>query len=66
MTAKVIRAELDNKDKLTYTFDVRAGAAQLRATLVWNDPWGKKLVNNLNLLVRDPKGKTVKPYALES
>jgi hypothetical protein len=64
LTAKVIRAQLDNKDKLTYTLDVSSGTQELRASLVWHDPWGKKLVNDLDLLVRSPQGKAVKPFTL--
>lgn len=64
LAAKVIRARLDNKDRLTFELDVPAGARELRATLVWHDPWGKRLVNDLDLLVKSPQGKVVKPFTL--
>ncbi|MDH7576595.1 MAG: S-layer homology domain-containing protein [Bacillota bacterium] len=47
---------------ISYTFQVRDGSAPLKATLAWTDPEvapgsTRPLVNNLDLVVRDPEGK---------
>lgn len=47
----------------TYTFQVQSGEAPFKATLAWTD-WpvapgaGRLLVNNLDLVVEDPSGRT--------
>ncbi|MFA9453244.1 MAG: S8 family serine peptidase [Candidatus Aminicenantaceae bacterium] len=65
LEAVILKGSIDHKDKLTYEFAVPYGAKELRATLVWNDPPGSKLVNNLDLWLRSSEGKKVKPYALK-
>jgi hypothetical protein len=65
LEAVILEGSIDHKDKVTYEFDVPSGAKELRATLVWNDPPGSKLVNNLDLRLRSSEGKKVKPYALK-
>jgi len=62
--AVILKGTADHKDKLTYEFAVPSGAEELRATLVWNDPPGTRLVNNLDLWLRSSGGTKVKPYAL--
>jgi hypothetical protein len=64
LQATLITDTADHKTKLTYEFQVPAGAEELRATLVWNDPRGNRLVNNLDLWLRYGGAKKVKPYVL--
>jgi len=44
---------LDSGEEESKTFDVPAGATTLKVTLVWTDPPGAGLQNDLDLIVRD-------------
>jgi subtilisin family serine protease len=44
--------ELDTGDERTVTVQVPAGATVLKATLVWTDPPGESLQNDLDLIVK--------------
>ncbi|SIO58798.1 Subtilase family protein [Singulisphaera sp. GP187] len=44
--------QLDTGDEETVTVQVPAGVAELKATLVWTDPAGATLQNDLDLIVR--------------
>jgi len=48
--------ELDVGDEASHTFTVSEGAAGLKVTLVWTDPPGEALQNDLDLIVRDANG----------
>ncbi len=65
LEAAIREDSVDHKEKLTYRFTAPAGATELRVTLVWNDPGGNKLVNNLDLWIRSSGGKKFKPYTLK-
>src|SRR5262249_48633867 len=43
-------------DEATHTFTVAPGAGGLKVTLVWTDPPGEALQNDLDLIVRDANG----------
>lgn len=47
---------LDVGDEESLTFTVADGAAGLKVTLVWTDPPGEVLQNDLDLIVRDASG----------
>jgi hypothetical protein len=48
--------ELDVGDEAAHTFTVPAGTRGLKVTLVWTDPPGEALQNDLDLIVRDVNG----------
>jgi subtilisin family serine protease len=62
--AAFYEGSLDQKKKHVYAFTVPDGAKELRATLVWNDPPGDFLVNDLDLWLKPSGGKKVKPFVL--
>lgn len=64
VSATVIGESLDNKKKKKYLFTVPSGAEELRVTLVWNDPPGPNLINDLDLWVRGG-GKKYRPFTLD-
>ena len=64
LKAELMTGSVDHKEKLIYEFMVPPGAEELRATLVWNDPHGVKLVNNLDLWLRYGGSKKIKPHVL--
>jgi serine protease AprX len=47
---------LDVGEQEQHTFNVPAGTTGLKATLVWTDPPGEALQNDLDLIVRDASG----------
>jgi subtilisin family serine protease len=47
---------LDVQEEKQHTFTIPAGAAALKVTLVWTDPPGEALQNDLDLIVRDASG----------
>jgi subtilisin family serine protease len=47
---------LDVGDEEGHTFTIPEGAAGLKVTLVWTDPPGEALQNDLDLIVRDASG----------
>ncbi|RLB35454.1 MAG: hypothetical protein DRH12_16680, partial [Deltaproteobacteria bacterium] len=54
-----------------YTIDVPAGTSELKVSLVWTDKPGtpndaKELVNDLDLIVKDPNGVRKYPWTLNS
>ncbi|MCK4528462.1 S8 family serine peptidase, partial [candidate division WOR-3 bacterium] len=59
--------EMDN-----YTIEVPAGTSELKVTLVWTDEPGtpndglKELVNDLDLILKDPNGVRKYPWTLNS
>ncbi len=48
---------LDLGDSHEIEFDVPAGTASIKATLVWTDPPGEALQNDLDLVLIDPAGE---------
>jgi hypothetical protein len=63
MTAAIINSSIDQGKKKKEFFSVPVGAKELRATLVWNDPPGSQLVNDLDLWVSGGGGKH-RPFVL--
>ena len=64
--ARVVENSIKHKEKLQYSFTIPQGAKEVRATLVWNDPAGAKLVNNINMVMKKKGEKTIKPWALKA
>ena len=62
----LVEDELRHGSKRKYSFTVSEGAEELRATLVWHDPPGDNLINDLDIWLRPPKGKKVRPFVLNS
>lgn len=65
MVAQVISGKIKHKENLRYEFDVPEGSEELRATLVWHDVPGEKLINNLDLSLKTAGSKRVLPYSLD-
>ena len=65
LNSLVIEAFVDHGETTTYTFPVAHGCDELRATLVWHDPPGPELVNDLDLLLVGPDGRKRRPFVLE-
>ncbi|MFC2164038.1 S8 family serine peptidase [Acidobacteriota bacterium] len=63
--SRMIEGQINNGIQRRYQFTVPSGAKELRATLVWHDPEGNHLINNLNLWLVSPTGKRVDPFALD-
>ena len=63
--SRMIEGQINNAIQRTFQFNVPSGAKELRATLVWHDPAGNHLINNLNLWLISPTGKRVNPFALD-
>lgn len=62
--------EVQDSGAVSFDLDVPAGAPELRATLVWDDPPGTpftvpSLVNDLDLRVFDPDGELHFPWTLD-
>lgn len=61
---------VDKGDSKLMTVEIPANATNLKVTLVWNDPAGQAndlnpLVNDLDLSLLDPNGKTWLPWVLD-
>ncbi|MCX5638375.1 MAG: hypothetical protein NTX52_11895 [Planctomycetota bacterium] len=61
---------IDQNDKDTFYIDVPIGQRELLVTLVWDDFPGdpsaaKALVNDLDLIVKDPNGRRYYPWTLD-
>ena len=65
VSSSIIEGSVDRRQKDTYTFTIPSGAAELRATLVWNDPSGSSLVNDLDLWLVKPRGGRALPFSLD-
>ena len=52
---------LDGEEQ-EHSFQVPRGMRELRLTLVWHDPPGAKLVNDLDISVRSPEGEESLPW----
>jgi hypothetical protein len=63
--SRMIEGQINHGIHRTFQFTVPSGAKELRATLVWHDPDGNHLINNLNLWLVSPAGKRVNPFALD-
>ncbi len=57
--------EIDHSEFESFRFPVAPGAGELRATLVWHDPMGTSLVNDLDLLLVSPGGGNYQPFVLD-
>jgi hypothetical protein len=64
LLADLRTGSVDHKEMLAYEFVVPPGAEEMRATLVWNDPSGDRLINNLDLWLRQGGSKKIKPLVL--
>jgi subtilisin family serine protease len=65
MRTLVIEEVLDQGESVTFALPVMNGDDELRATLVWHDPPGSVLVNDLDLRVVAPDGRVILPFVLD-
>ena len=65
MRSLVVEAVIDHGGSTTYLLPVANGCDELRATLVWHDPPGPQLVNDLDLLLVAPDGRKTRPFVLD-
>lgn len=63
--AAVYEGSVDHKKKDIYSFVIPQGVKELRATLVWHDPPGDQLINDLDLWLKPSRGKKVRPFTLD-
>ena len=63
--AVIVEGEIANKKKDIYKFNLPASGKELRATLLWHDVGGEKLVNNLDFTVAVKGKKKGKPWVLD-
>jgi hypothetical protein len=61
----VIEPVLDQGESQTFVLPVESGCQELRATLVWHDPPGPELVNDVDLRAVAPDGRVVHPFVLD-
>ena len=66
ISSSMVSGSLDNKKQKVFKFKVPSSAKEFRATLVWHDQPGSKLVNDLDLWVVSPKKNKVLPFTLNS
>lgn len=65
ISSLVIQEVLDQGERASFVLPVTNGDDELRATLVWHDPPGPVLVNDLDLRVVAPDGHVVLPFVLD-
>ncbi len=65
MQSLMIEDSLDNEMRHKYYFTVPEDTKELRVTLVWHDPGGSKLINNLDLIVTPYQSAAVRPFFLD-
>jgi hypothetical protein len=66
MRSLVIEGVLDHGESSTFVLPVATDRDELRATLVWHDPPGPELVNDLDLRVVAPDGRVIRPLRARS
>jgi hypothetical protein len=62
--SRFVENRLKHKEQHVYTFRVPKNMKELRVTLVWHDPPGPKLINNLDLWVSRGKNERIRPLTL--
>jgi hypothetical protein len=60
----IVEGSIDNGKKKRVKFKVPEGAEELRATLVWHDPAGPSLINDLDLWMKTKNVKNALPFTL--
>lgn len=61
----VIEGAVDHGEAVTFLMPVRGDCDELRATLVWHDPPGPELINDLDLHAMAPNGRISYPFVLD-
>jgi hypothetical protein len=61
----IVEHEVEHYQDMAFHLPVPPGCAELRATLVWHDPPGRELVNDLDLRMVTPNGRTRHPFVLD-
>ena len=64
MRSLVVEDALDHGESSTYLLPVTSDCDELRVTLVWHDPPGPELINDLDVRVVAPDGRVVHPFVL--
>lgn len=65
LTSFMLEGSVDHKEVDTYDIDLPSGRSELRATVVWRDPPGKRLVNNIDMWIEASGGTTYRPFVLD-
>jgi len=65
VVSKIVEDTITHGKKKVIVFEVPEGAEELRATLVWHDPAGPVLVNDLDIWMRARKVKKALPFRLD-
>jgi len=65
VVSKIVEDVISNGKKKVIVFEVPEGADELRATLVWHDPAGPALVNDLDIWMKTLKTKKALPFCLD-
>ena len=63
--ALLLEGEIAHKERQIITVEVPQAASQLRATLVWQDAPGKRLINNLDFWITGLTKRKHRPFALD-
>ncbi|MCP4201272.1 MAG: S8 family serine peptidase [bacterium] len=62
----MLEKSIDHKKRQRLSFEVPEGTRELRATLVWHDPSGERLVNDLDIWLKGPSTKKkIRPWVLD-
>lgn len=61
----IVEGEISNKKNNIYKFNLPMSGKELRVTLVWHDPGGDRLINNLDMTVKVKGMKKGKPWVLD-
>jgi subtilisin family serine protease len=65
MRSLVIEGMLDQGESSYFVLPITSECDELRVTLVWHDPPGPELVNDLDLSVVAPDGRRLHPFVLD-
>jgi len=61
----IIEEPIEHGQNSTHYLPVPTCCDELRATLVWHDPPGPQLINNLDLRLEAPDGRVHRPFVLD-
>ncbi len=65
LSSQIEEESISHDGQVSYTFTVPSNANELRVTLVWHDPEGPRLVNDLDLWIQSPAAEVVRPFTLD-
>ncbi len=65
LSSRIIEGNIDNKKLQAMEVIVPKLSKELRVTLIWNDPQGDALVNDLDIWAVSPSGGKLRPFTLK-